>query len=438
MPRLWLTLGAPRLSFSMPPPTTTPVPHAPPDTNRRRDACVMAAAILAAMLFARLVAAVIVLSAWRGGGYDDSYPLWMGLFRFDASAYLSIAQDGYAYQGDAYSTPNIVFFPLYPLLVRLVAMLPGVGPVAAGFAINGLALAGGIWLCHTVMRRYFGEGAAWFTVAGLLLAPGAFALHAWYSESVTLFFIGLSFHLLQRQRYLAQALAAGALSAARVPVVAICGLFALHYLWLAWLAWRPRQGSAPNGRRALFLLCCAVLTCSGFMLYMLYLWINWGNPFKLLPTIQSSSWGNFHKPVSIVSLLTLQPFFRYLPGLFQRDAFVLLDIRTINYLSLLLMCAACAYTAIRHYRQWVFSFGFLGYALVIYMTNTGSDYLISTHRFALLALPVYLMLYDGWHWLRRRAGGKLANAVLLAGALLSLIVMTICLAAFAAGEWYFF
>jgi hypothetical protein len=53
-------------------------------------------------------------SLTSGSGYPSVQA--PDLFRFDAAFYKDIAQNGYSYNGDPASSPNIVFAPLFPLL----------------------------------------------------------------------------------------------------------------------------------------------------------------------------------------------------------------------------------------------------------------------------------------------------------------------------------
>lgn len=109
---------------------------------------------------------------------------WLSVWnRWDAVQYQSIAQQGYQAVGEARFT--LVFFPLYPLLTRVVAffvrdyivsalLVSGVASIAAPLLLKRLAI---IDETEILARR-----AAWF----LLIFPTSYFLHIGYTESLFL------------------------------------------------------------------------------------------------------------------------------------------------------------------------------------------------------------------------------------------------------------
>jgi hypothetical protein len=121
-----------------------------------------------------------------------------GLFSWDASFYADIARHGYDSVGDA----GLRFFPLYPLLGRALALVPGVGTKAALLVVaNAAALVAGL-LLHALATREHDDAdlarrGAWF----LALAPPAFVLVMGYAEAL---FLALSigvFYALRTERW---------------------------------------------------------------------------------------------------------------------------------------------------------------------------------------------------------------------------------------------
>jgi hypothetical protein len=132
--------------------------------------------------------------------------LWSVWQRFDANWYLKIAQRGYA--GDDGST---VYFPLYPLLIRIVSALVGNAMLAA-LLISNLALVGALVMLYRLSDALFGATSARRVVAYWLLFPTAFFLQAAYTESLFLFFTLAAFDFARRDKWMFAALF-GALAA---------------------------------------------------------------------------------------------------------------------------------------------------------------------------------------------------------------------------------
>jgi hypothetical protein len=108
---------------------------------------------------------------------------WLEVWnRWDAPHYLDIAQDGYVAHGEARKW--IVFFPLFPWLVRLAGFL-GVSGVTAAFLVSGVAtVALGVLLLR--LARLDGISPPWVPVAALFAFPTGYFLHIGYTESLFL------------------------------------------------------------------------------------------------------------------------------------------------------------------------------------------------------------------------------------------------------------
>src|ERR1035437_7588170 len=148
------------------------------------------------------------------------------LFRFASVYYLSIAKDGYSYNRDPYSSPNIIFAPLFPLLVRAVNWITGLDFVTVGFALNKILLFFALLFLSLTLRDLVGRTQAFFVLLALVTAAGAYSLHAYYSESTMLFSFSLCLLSYKRKWWLLLALAAALLGASRLAALPVAGIFA--------------------------------------------------------------------------------------------------------------------------------------------------------------------------------------------------------------------
>jgi hypothetical protein len=112
-------------------------------------------------------------------------PLLASLSSWDGFYYLDIAQRGYAVGPVNGPYPNTVFFPLYPVLIRVVHDLTGIDWVVAAVVLSNVALAASV----AVFARL---GAAVVGPRGLLaavllcFAPGGTAFSMVYADSLFL------------------------------------------------------------------------------------------------------------------------------------------------------------------------------------------------------------------------------------------------------------
>jgi len=115
--------------------------------------------------------------------------LWLMWQRFDSGIYLDMARHGYAPASTLHTFSNWAFFPLYPLLIFVLAPLfagsRDAYSIAGLFISNGAALVAVIYL-YRLVRREFGSQVASRTIIFLALFPTSFYLSAIYTESLFL------------------------------------------------------------------------------------------------------------------------------------------------------------------------------------------------------------------------------------------------------------
>ncbi len=154
--------------------------------------------------------------------------------RFDTNWYLKIAQRGYS--GDDGST---VYFPLYPLLIRIVGALVG-NSLFAALLISNVSLVGALVFLYRLSGALFGAASARRAVAYWLLFPTAFFMLAAYTESLFLLLALAVFDFARRDKWLLAALF-GALAALTRLQGALL-IVPLAYLW-----WRQSKGAGEQG-----------------------------------------------------------------------------------------------------------------------------------------------------------------------------------------------
>jgi hypothetical protein len=187
-------------------------------------------------------------------------PGWHVLFtatqRQDAMWMLRLATTGYAH-GDS----SAAFFPLYPMVVRAVAWLPGIGPLAAASIVSNAAFFGALLLLHALTRHEFGDAdTARRAVLFTALFPTAFFFLAPYTESTFLLLSVAAFWFARRDRW-GWAAAAGA-AAALTRSIGVLLLFGL--------AFEAFRQHAREGRPLIPRLAGALAVLAGPVAYLVY------------------------------------------------------------------------------------------------------------------------------------------------------------------------
>jgi Gpi18-like mannosyltransferase len=116
------------------------------------------------------------------------YKLWQTWHHWDTGHYMSIAIFGYVHP---WST---AFFPLYPLLERVVMFLTGRNALVAGLFISNITGLLMLVVLYQLVREDFDHERALRTVLYLSIFPTAFFFAAGYNEALFLCLALLSFY----------------------------------------------------------------------------------------------------------------------------------------------------------------------------------------------------------------------------------------------------
>lgn len=204
--------------------------------------------------------------------------------RWDTGFYVSIATEGYRYQG--VPLPSVAFFPLLPLLMRLLAGLTG-DVALAGIAIANAALLGAMMLLYRLVDGEFGAATAGRSVWYTLIFPMSFFGSAIYTESLFLFFAVGALYAARRQRWAAAALLGVCLTLTR-----LVGVIIAPVLLVEW--WMQRQRGAPSRPRA-WGAAAALIAPLGLLAYMLYLQQAFSDPLAFMHA--TAAWARVPQPI---------------------------------------------------------------------------------------------------------------------------------------------
>src|SRR5207245_3375015 len=144
--------------------------------------------ILAIFVLSRLVLLTVALLVeanipMQPGGSASTAPILRSLTSSDGPWYLSIAASGYHAEALRGPFHDYVFFPLWPLVIRIASVFSGanlaVAAVVAANAAFGLALV----VFERLSRPILGASGTLTAAAFLAFAPGAVAFAMAYTRS---------------------------------------------------------------------------------------------------------------------------------------------------------------------------------------------------------------------------------------------------------------
>ncbi|HWS30957.1 MAG TPA: mannosyltransferase family protein [Clostridia bacterium] len=242
-------------------------------------------AVLVSRLFLFLLAWLLstLVYGYKGGIWDTLQSLWL---RSDSPSYLGLAERWYVTEGDPRF--HIVFFPFYPVLIRVFSYITG-GYFSSAMLVSTLcASAAAVYfyeLCALDMPR---KGAL-RAVKYLFLLPAAFFFAAPMTESLFLLICVASMYYLRKKRVFVSCILAAVAGFTRsagillfIPIV-IEGVTELAAL-------RRAGEKAAFKKNLIKRLACLFIVPLGLLGYLYINYAVWGDPLKFME-VQRDHWG---------------------------------------------------------------------------------------------------------------------------------------------------
>ncbi|OGD83126.1 hypothetical protein A2165_01990 [Candidatus Curtissbacteria bacterium RBG_13_40_7] len=287
---------------------------------------------------------------------SSGFPHFIWSFgNFDGVHYLGIAQNGYAFQFTQ------VFFPFYPILIKLLSYLTFGNFLVSGLLISNLAFFGGLVLFFKLVKNVYNEKIAFWSCLFLLTFPTSFYFGAVYTEGLFFLLIISAFYLLYKNKVILASIIGSFASLTR-----LAGLFLVPSLMLK----KDFKSLIP-----------VLIVPLGFLAYVTYLQIEFNNPLYFLSA--QSIFGQERSTSGII--LLPQVFWRYIKILATTNGLVLANavfemLATIFALSLLVI----GFNKIK--TEW------LVFSLIAVLVPTLTGTFTSMPRYILVAFPIYIML----------------------------------------------
>ncbi|HEV7893688.1 MAG TPA: glycosyltransferase family 39 protein [Pyrinomonadaceae bacterium] len=351
-----------------------------------------------ALVFLFAAQAFAVWKNERAGSVYDWLSLWN---RWDAPHYLDIARMGYVKEG--VESRWIVFYPLYPWLVRAASLIVR-DELAAAFLVSTLASVAAGLLLYRLARLDEEESVARAAVFFMFVFPTSYFLHIGYTESLFL------------------ALALGTFIAARTrrwPLAGVLGALACMTRAnglalipaLVFEVWGEYRAS---GRRPSARWLWALVPLAGFGVYLAINYTVKGHPFAFLKLQDEYWYRTFAWPWDAIAAS-----WRFWQGNSPSDASVV-GFQELFFVLLGLGLTVWAWVKMRaSYAAWM---------TCNWLLWSCTKFVLSVPRYTLVLFPAYLIF--------ARASARRPEAGALI-AVWSLLFLALFLARFSQGYWAF-
>lgn len=275
---------------------------------------------------------------------------------FDGVHYLGIAKDAYAYQ---YTQ---AFFPLYPILIKMGSYLTLGNFVISALLISNIAFLAGLYLFHKLVSKTHGKTTANWSVVFLLAFPTSFFFGSVYTEGL-FFLMIISFFYLSYLGKNTQAAIVGSFASA----TRLVGIF----LASAFLAKKSKNVIFP------------LIVISGFLVYVVYLKIEFNNPLYFLNS--QTIFGQGRETDQII--LLPQVIWRYFKILTTTSGLALLT-ASFELISTVLAIFVLAIGLRKVKPEWMI------FSIFSILTPTLTGTLTSMPRYILVAFPIFIILAE--------------------------------------------
>jgi hypothetical protein len=352
-----------------------------------RTAIVIVVATRAAIFFVGYLAVVMIGYAPGARPFHDFSTEVLNLpLRWDAAWYLGIATQGYEFQpGNPSLQQNIVFFPAFPMLVRLAALLLGksftafvVGGTIASLAAFAAALAYLYRLAREDLTEDQTNAALWLLAA----YPFAIFYGAIYTESLFLLCcVGAFYHV--RHNHALKVGAFGFVAGLTRPngfVLCVPLVLAVIARRAPLTMSRRSLRTADSHARIARLLTAAVMPVGGALLYSVFIWRLTGSPLAWLSG--HAAWGRHYE--GLTQLVAGK--YGYIVGAGVLEYVSNEPYDVLNALGVLFVL----FTAWPVYRK--FGLAYAAFIVVTIVPPLAAGGLMSAGRFSSVLFPAFLAL----------------------------------------------
>lgn len=299
--------------------------------------------------------------------------------RWDAPHYIEIAQNGYGKWESEGRHLFLVFFPLYPWMLRIIHLFIS-NWEAACLVLSSLSYAAGCCFFYATLSEEYSKSIAYKSIVLLSVFPFAFFFGAMMTESLFFCTISMGYYFIRKHNWLAVGLVGILCSLCRIQGVIIMGVAGVEFLitypfFKMYREKRLKEFFHAVFTKGIFLLLAPVGN-------LIYLYINYrveGNPFQFT-VYQSEHW--YHKTTYFTDCISE----------------ILSNIRNPETTNTLLMCIwlpelICFLLAVilliyglkRHPLKYT------AFLLVYTLINYSVTFLISGSRYMNCAFPLFII-----------------------------------------------
>ena len=286
---------------------------------------------------------------------------------WDTQHYLDIAQYGYTSSTFDERNLQIVFFPLYPYMIKLFSLIFK-NYLLSALLVSNLAYAASVFYLFKLVRLDYESDDAFRSVIYISVFPTAIFLHAGYTESLFLALSIACFYYGRRENWALAGVFGMLAAATRITGIILLPVLVIEYM--------HQQGfKIKEVRKNILWLAVIAL---GFAFYLAVNYATFGDPFKFLE-IQNQHW-NKHLD------FPYKGFLYSLGSVFWREPQAGVTAGLAEPIFAVLGLALIIYSFFR------IRLSYSLYALATWLLVTSTSFWLSIPRYTLSMFPIFIAL----------------------------------------------
>jgi Gpi18-like mannosyltransferase len=309
----------------------------------------------------------------QGKNFIHPFPKnqWLDSFvRWDSGWYMNIIEKGYSFS--AHEQSNVAFFPLYPLLVKVLSTLTGIAPLINGLIISNLSFGLALFFVYKISLLYLDEKSTRRVIILILVYPVSFFFSAFYTEGLYFLTIAASFYFYLKRQYFTAGLWGFLASLTRFSGVLLFISFGIDLL-IRYCRYRRLDWSIFY----LLLIPCGLLS------YMYFLYLKVGNPLSFY--LAQANWGRSSNDFFLETILH---------GLTQLDfIFTSNPLEAIVFLDCLVSILALGIISFC-LRRTKLDLCLIVFSVLSILMPLSTGLSISMSRYILPVFPLFILLAD--------------------------------------------
>jgi hypothetical protein len=362
------------------------------------------------LLFVVTLLSIPILSLqfnFLGGGLSNylSKPYLWTWANFDGEHYLAIAKEGYR-------PLTYFFFPIYPILIRIVSSTFRLSHIFSALTISNISFLIGLIGLAKLIKLDYGQKVTKLTILLYLFFPTSFYFTATYTEALFFALVIWTFYFARQKKWIIATVLASFLTATRIVGVAIIPAFFIEY-------YQAQKNKKLLSIQSIKSAALSLIPLSGITIYMYFLYQKTGDPLRFLNTISI-----FGAQRSSNLIMLPQVFYRYFVKILPNLNYSYFPVIFSTYLETISAIVFLVLITISFFKT---RLSYAIFATLTYLIPTFSGSFSSLPRYILVVFPAFILTAD---WLKNKP-----KKYIIITFLCFIILQIIALSLFSRGYW---